>query len=72
MTLSRRLRKLIGAFTIVAFVVVYALVTMALAQARPLKEMNGLLQGVAYMVLGMAWILPLMPLIRWMERPDRA
>jgi hypothetical protein len=24
------------------------------------------------MELGLAWILPLMPLIRWMERPDQA
>jgi hypothetical protein len=27
-------------------------------------------QALAYLVLGVAWILPLMPLIRWMARPD--
>jgi len=28
-------------------------------------------QAVIYSILGIAWIFPLMPLIRWMERPDR-
>ena len=27
-------------------------------------------QTVIYSILGIAWIFPLMPLIRWMERPD--
>jgi hypothetical protein len=25
---------------------------------------------MAYIVLGLAWILPILPLIRWMVRPD--
>ena len=53
-----------------AFVLVYALAAMALAQARFVEGAPGLLQWIYYAVIGMAWILPLMPLIRWMERPD--
>lgn len=68
--LTRRTRKLIGAFFALAFVIFYALVAMALAQARPLQEASGLVQGLAYAILGIAWILPLLPLIKWMERPD--
>ena len=68
--IPRRKRKLIAAFSIVGFVIVYALVAMALAQARPLLEAPALAQTLIYAVLGLAWILPLMPLIRWMERPD--
>ena len=70
MGLKRRTRKLIGAFGIVGFVLVYALAAMALAQARPVQGAHAAFQTVIYMVLGLAWILPLMPLIRWMERPD--
>ena len=45
---------------------------MALAQARPLQDAPALVQALAYAVLGLAWVFPLMPLISWMERggPD--
>ncbi len=67
MSLTRRQRKLIGAFAMLAFVVVYALVAMALAQARPLQEASKLVQGLSYAVIGIAWIIPIFPLIKWME-----
>ena len=62
-------RKLIGTVAILVFVCVYALVAMALAQGR-ITEAPKLVQTVAYVVLGLAWVLPLLPLIRWMERKD--
>lgn len=65
--MRRRNRKLIGAIAMLAFVVVYALIAMALAQARPLQEANKLVQGICYAVLGLGWIVPIMPLIKWME-----
>ena len=68
MELRRRQRKLIGAAVMVLFVVVYALRAMAVSQARPLQEASKLVQGIWYAVIGLAWILPMMPLIRWMER----
>jgi len=68
--MRRRLRTLIGGVVMIAFVIVYALVAMALAQSRPLQEAPGLMQAVGYAILGLAWTLPLMPLIRWMERKD--
>lgn len=68
--MRQRTRKLIGAAVIIIYVIVYALVAMALAQARLVQEANGLVQALVYVVLGMIWILPLMPMISWMERPD--
>ena len=67
--MPRRTRKLIGTLGILAFVLVYGPVAMALAESRIL-EAPKLVQTLAYAVLGLAWILPLMPLIRWMQRPD--
>jgi uncharacterized membrane protein YuzA (DUF378 family) len=55
----------------VGFVIVYALVAMVFAQARPVAEAPALLQTLIYAALGLAWVLPLLPLIKWMERPDR-
>jgi uncharacterized protein DUF2842 len=69
--MSRRARKLIGGGVMLVFVVFYALIAMALAQSRPLQEAPALIQSLGYMALGLAWTLPLMPLIKWMERPDR-
>jgi uncharacterized membrane protein YuzA (DUF378 family) len=70
--MTRRNRKLIGAFTVIIYVVIYALVAMALAQARVVQDASSLIQGVVYAVLGLCWIVPLMPLIAWMEKPDQA
>ena len=69
--MPRSLRKFIGAMVMILFVTVYALVAMALAQSRPVQQAPGILQALYYVVLGMAWVLPMMPLIRWMQRPDR-
>jgi hypothetical protein len=68
--MRRRQRKFIGVVVTLAFVVVYALMAMALAQARFVQGAPDLVQWLLYATLGMGWILPLMPLIKWMERPD--
>lgn len=67
--MKQRHRKLIGTVVILVFVCVYALVAMALAQGR-ITEASKTVQTIAYVVLGLAWVLPLLPLIRWMERKD--
>jgi hypothetical protein len=67
--MPRRTRKLIGTLAIFLFVLIYGPLAMALAESR-IIEAPKLVQALAYAVLGLAWILPLMPLIRWMERPD--
>ena len=64
-----RTRKLIGTLAIFAFVFLYGPLAMALAESRIL-EAPQVIQALAYAVIGLAWIFPLMPLIRWMERPD--
>jgi uncharacterized membrane protein YuzA (DUF378 family) len=69
--MQRRIRKLIGTLAIFVFVIFYALVAMALAESR-IVDAPKLIQTIFYVVLGLAWILPVMPLIRWMERPDEA
>jgi hypothetical protein len=65
-----RFRKLIGTTVMILFVPVYAISAMTLAQARPLREAPMLIQILCYAGLGLVWIVPLMPLIKWMEKPD--
>ena len=66
-----RLRKFIGAILLITLVVSWSLVAMALAQA-PVIKANGLIEVIYYVVAGLAWVLPAMPLVRWMSRPDAA
>jgi hypothetical protein len=67
--MPRRTRKLIGAVVILVFVCVYALAAMSVAQGR-IQDTSRAVQAVFYLIVGLAWILPLMPLLKWMERPD--
>jgi predicted membrane channel-forming protein YqfA (hemolysin III family) len=64
-----RTRKLVGTLFSIAFLAIYALLAMALAESR-IQDASNIVRLVVYIVLGIAWVLPLMPLIRWMQRPD--
>ena len=67
--MKQRLRKLLGTFALLALVLVWALLAMALAQGR-LHELPAVAQFVAYAALGLGWALPAGALIWWMSRPD--
>jgi len=54
----------------VVFVVIYALAAMILAQYTALKVESAPLRLVIFALLGLGWAVPLVPLIRWMERRD--
>lgn len=64
-----RTRKLIGTFGLLGLVIVWSLAGMAIAQ-MPWLAGSRLAQGIFYLVAGIGWILPAMPLIAWMSRPD--
>lgn len=68
--MPRRVRKFIGAAAMLLFVMVYAVCAMVAAEARPIHDASAPVQAIAYAILGLAWILPLLPLIAWMEKPD--
>ena len=65
-----RLRKFIGAIALLALVMVWALLAMALAQSA-LTDINGFVATLYYIVAGLGWVLPAMPIIAWMSKPDK-
>jgi len=67
--MSIRVRKLIGTIALFVLVVVWALLVMALAQSA-LTDVNFWVAALFYAVGGLGWVLPAMPLIRWMLKPD--
>jgi hypothetical protein len=66
--MSIRLRKLIGAVALIVLVLTWALLAMALAQAPAIKA-SGLVEVIYYVIAGLGWVLPAMPLVKWMSRP---
>ncbi len=66
-----RTRKLIGAVALLVLVSVWGLFAMALAQSV-LTNINGFVAAIYYVVAGLGWVLPAMPLVSWMSKPDKA
>jgi len=64
-----RTRKLIGTVALLVLVSAWALLAMALAQSV-LTNINGFVAAIFYVVAGLGWVLPAMPLISWMAKPD--
>ena len=63
--MNPRTRKLIGTFALFALVIAWSLVAMAIAQFPPIFN-NPWIAGLYYVVAGVGWVLPAMPLVRWM------
>ena len=64
-----RTRKFFGTIALLMLVVVWSLLGMTVAQT-PWLANSGWLQAIFYVVAGIGWVLPAMPIISWMSRPD--
>jgi hypothetical protein len=62
-----RLRKFIGTVMLLVLVIVWALVAMALAQFPAIRD-NAVLSVAYYVIAGLGWVLPAMPIVSWMSR----
>jgi len=58
-------RKLGGIFAIVALITLWAILIVSLSPL--VSGWPVLIQAIFYLVTGIAWVLPLKPLLRWME-----
>jgi hypothetical protein len=59
------LRKPFGVLLLIALIAIYAVVAVAVAE--PITNLHVLLQLPIWIVLGIAWVFPARPLIRWIE-----
>ena len=64
-----RTRKFLGTIALLVLVVVWSLLGMAVAQ-MPWLAASGLYQAIFYVVAGLGWVLPAMPIVSWMAKPD--
>jgi hypothetical protein len=65
-----RLRKFIGAVALFVLVSVWALAAMGVAQVPAIRD-NSILSVAYYVVAGLGWVLPAMPIVSWMSRRNR-
>ena len=65
-----RTRKFFGTIFLLLLAAMWALTGMVVAQI-PVLANSGWLQAIFYVVAGMGWVLPAMPIVSWMSRPDR-
>lgn len=64
-----RQRKFVGFVATIAFLVVYALIAMAIG-GQYVVGYGPTIELLAFILLGLGWIPVAMVLIRWMSRPD--
>src|ERR1700721_3218644 len=64
-----RTRKFFRTIALLVLVVFWSLMGMTVAQT-PWLANSGLLQAIFYVVAGIGWGLPGVPIISWMARPD--
>ncbi len=64
-----RARKFLGTIFLLLLAAVWSLAGMAAAQ-MPWLAQSGLYQAIFYVVAGLGWVLPAMPIVSWMSRPD--
>ncbi len=63
-----RLRKFIGAVALFVLVIAWALIAMAVAQFPAIRD-SAVLSILYYVIAGLGWILPAIPLVSWMSAP---
>jgi len=64
-----RTRKFLGAIALLILAFLWSMMGMVVAQFPVIAD-SGMLQWVYYIVVGMGWVLPAMPIVSWMLRPD--
>ena len=59
-----RIRKIVGMLAMLAFIAAYIALAVAIAERLP---DNDLVQLIYFVIAGVAWTLPLIPLLSWMD-----
>tara|TARA_B100000212_G_C27006081_1_gene377099 strand:- start:164 stop:391 length:228 start_codon:yes stop_codon:yes gene_type:complete len=69
MKINNRIKKLIGTIIIPIWLIVFIGIVAIVAEIL-LPDLNGLMVFLFYLVSGLIWIIPIMPIISWMQREN--
>ncbi len=69
MKINNRIKKLIGTIIIPIWLIVFIGIVAIVAEIL-LPDLNGQMVFLFYLVSGLIWIIPIMPIISWMQREN--
>ncbi len=69
MKINNRIKKLIGTIIIPIWLIVFIGIVAIVAEIL-LPDLNGLMVFLFYLVSGLIWIIPIMPIISWMQKEN--
>ena len=69
MKINNRIKKLIGTIIIPIWLIIFIGIVAIVAEIL-LPDLNGLMVFLFYLVSGLIWIIPIMPIISWMQREN--
>ena len=69
MKINNRLKKLIGTIIIPIWLIIFIGIVALLAEIL-LPNLNGLMIFLFYLISGLIWILPVLPIISWMHKQN--
>ena len=69
MKINNRLKKLIGTMIIPIWLIIFIGIVALLAEIL-LPNLNGLMVFLFYLISGLIWILPVLPIISWMQKQN--
>ena len=69
MKINNRIKKLIGTIVIPLWLIFF-IGTVAIVAEILLPGLNGLMVFFFYLIAGLIWIIPILPIISWMQREN--
>ena len=69
MKINNRLKKLIGTIIIPIWLIIFIGIVALIAEIL-LPNLNGLMIFLFYLISGLIWILPVLPIISWMQKQN--
>tara|TARA_B100000282_G_scaffold239958_1_gene182702 strand:- start:1064 stop:1273 length:210 start_codon:yes stop_codon:yes gene_type:complete len=69
MKINNRLKKLIGTIIIPIWLIIFIGIVALFAEIL-LPNLNGVMVFLFYLISGLIWILPVLPIISWMQKQN--
>ncbi len=69
MKINNRLKKLIGTIIIPIWLIIFIGIVALFAEIL-LPNLNGIMVFLFYLISGLIWILPVLPIISWMQKQN--
>lgn len=67
--MSRNVKKILGTVTVIILGIIYLAIAIIFSELF-LDKLSGPYRILFYIVIGLFWIIPLIPIIKWMDKNE--